>query len=227
MKTRDKTKVAILAAGAVTIVAGLAAAGAVTAARAISPGDESQSVIADAAGQLGIEPAALSDALKQALKHRIDAAVDAGRLTKAQGDELKQRIDSAGSVPLFGGFGHHRGLGHFRSLEAAADYLGLTEAELREQLQDKTLAEIAKDKGKTVAGLVQALVADARSRIDAAVADGRLTQEQATELKSDLEARVERLVSGEHRGRGFGFHHEFRSGDGAPRAPPFFWGPRA
>ncbi|HET9461938.1 MAG TPA: hypothetical protein VFO56_08385 [Gaiellaceae bacterium] len=227
MKTRDKTKVAILAAGAVTIVTGLAAAGAVTAARAISPGDESQSVIADAAGQLGIEPAALSDALKQALKHRIDAAVDAGRLTEAQGDELKRRIDSAGSVPLFGGFGHHRGLGHFRSLEAAADYLGLTEAELREQLQDKTLAEIAKDKGKTVAGLVQALVTSAEKAIDEAVADGRLTDEQATELKANLQDRIEALVNGEFRSRGLGFHHRFGSGDASPRAPPFFWGPRA
>lgn len=233
MKTRGKAKFAAVAIGAVTILGGLAAAGAVTAARAISPGDESKAVIADAAGQLGIEPAALSDALKQALKNRIDAAAKAGRLTNEQATKLKDRIDNADGLPLFGGprgFGHHFGPGHpglFGALDAAAGYLGLTQAELREALVNSTLAEIAKNKGKSVDGLVQALVADARSRIDAAVADGRLTQEQAAELKSGLQARIERLVNGEFRDHGFGFHHQFRSGDGAPRAPPFFWGPRA
>ena len=57
-------------------------------------------MIADAAKQLGIAPAKLDAALKTALKHRVDAAVAAGRLTKAQGDALKARIDS-GDGPLF------------------------------------------------------------------------------------------------------------------------------
>src|SRR5919199_2695166 len=78
--------------------------------------DESQAVIDDAAKQLGVEPNALSKALKTALEHRIDAAVAAGRLTKEQGDELKARIAS-GSFPLFGGGPHHgfggrHGFGH-------------------------------------------------------------------------------------------------------------------
>ena len=60
----------------------------------------------------------------------------------------------------------------------------MTEAELRDALQDKTLAEIAKEKGKSVSGLVAALVAAQEKRIAAAVADGRLTQSQASELKA-------------------------------------------
>ena len=52
----------------------------------------------------------------------------------------------------------------------------MSEAELREALQDKTLAEIAKEKGKTAAGLVQQLVAAQEKRIDEAVADGRITK---------------------------------------------------
>jgi predicted DNA-binding protein (UPF0251 family) len=218
------------AAGATAVAAvivGLGAAGAVAASKAFSPSEESKAVIQDAAGQLGVDPDALSDALKQALKNRVDAAVDAGRLTEAQGAELKERIDSGDGVPLFGalGGGHH--VGHFGDLEAAAAYLGLTEAELREALADRTLAEIAKEKGKSVDGLVQGLVTAAEKKIDEAVAEGRLTQEQATELKAGLESRMQSLVNGEFPGHGHGFHPGFGPGGISPRGPPGFDGPHA
>ena len=117
--------------------------------------------------------------------------------------------------------------GHFEILTAAASYLGMTEAELREALESQTLAEIAKEKGKTVSGLVQALVTAQEKRIDEAVADGRLTQEQATELKADLADHMEALVKGEFRRPGEGRHPGFWPGSGSPRAPPAFGGPRA
>ena len=60
----------------------------------------------------------------------------------------------------------------------------MTEEELREALQDKTLGEIAKDKGKTAAGLVDELVGVQTKRIDEAVDEGRLTDEQADRLKA-------------------------------------------
>ena len=152
-----KLKFAAGATAIAMIVVGLGAAGAVAASKAFSPSEESKAVIDDAAGQLGVEPDALSDALKQALKNRLDAAVEAGRLSEEQANALKERIDSGDGLPLFGGMrggpnpGH---FGHIGNLEAAAAYLGLTQAELREQLADKTLAEIAKDKGKSVDGFV-------------------------------------------------------------------------
>ena len=70
----------------------------------LEPSEESKAVIDDAASQLGVEPAELSDALKQALKNRIDEAVDDGRLTEEQADELKTRVD-ADEFPLLGGLG--------------------------------------------------------------------------------------------------------------------------
>jgi predicted DNA-binding protein (UPF0251 family) len=234
MRLMTKKRSVKFAAGAVTIsaiIVGLGAAGAFAASRALSANEESKAVIEDAAGQLGVEPDALSDALTQALKNRIDAAVEAGRLTEVQGAELKERIDSGDGVPLFGGLGPggHRGghFGHFGDLEAAAAYLGLTEAELREELADKTLAEIAKDQGKSVDGLVQVLATAAERRIDEAVADGRLTEEQATELKSELDDRIEALVNGELRGHGLGFQPRLGPGGPFPRGPPTFYGPPA
>src|ERR1700675_1592499 len=94
MPNRRNVRLAVLGAGVATILIGLAAAGAVAASRALSPGEESKAVIDDAAAQLGVKPSALSDALKQALKNRLDAAVAAGRLPKAQAERLKVRIGS-------------------------------------------------------------------------------------------------------------------------------------
>jgi hypothetical protein len=187
-----------LVAGA---VAGLAVAGggaAFAATQLGSPRQENQAVLNDAAKQLGIEPSALSAALKKALENRVDEAVAAGRLTKAQGDQLKQRIES-GEVPLFGGPGRgglHRE-GAFGGLDAAATYLGLTEAQLRTQLESgKSLADVSKAQGKTADGLVQALVDAAKKKLDAAVAAGRLTQTQANSILADLKSRVTDFVNG-------------------------------
>ena len=204
MEKRTKVKIAAGAAAAVAVAGGGAA---IAASQPWSPKAESQAVINDAAKKLGVDPSDLSAALKQALKDRVDAAVEAGRLSKAQGDALKARID-AGETPLVfggfepGGFGHMGG--HFADLDAAASYLGLTEDALQSKLESgKTLAQIAKDQGKTVDGLVQALVKEAETRIDGAVADGRLTTAQADDLKSNLEQRITNLVNrtfpaGEH-----------------------------
>ena len=233
MTRRKKLTFTAGAAAAAFIVAGLGAAGAIAASDVFSPSEERKAVIDDAASQLGVEPAELSDALKQALMNRIDEALDDGRLTQEQADELKERID-ADDYPLFfgrgghggaGGFGRH---GHFEVLATAASFLGMTEAELREELQDKTLAEIAKEQGKTAAGLVQQLVATQTKRIDEAVADGKLSEEQAAGLKAELTERMQALVDGElRRPGGARHHHRFWPGSGSPRAPPIFGGPPA
>jgi hypothetical protein len=230
-----KNKLAAGVAGAVALSVAVGAAGAVAAARALDAREASQAVIDDAADQLGIESSELSDALKQALKNQVDDAVEGGRLTEEQGAELKERID-AGETPLiFPGFGRHGGfghggMGHIGKLEAAATYLGLTEEQLRERVQDgDTLAEIARAEGKSVAGLVDALVAEATERIDQAVEDGRLTEERATELKEGLEERTQDLVDGEldFRGGPFRGHGGFPGVPGGFESDPGSRGPRA
>jgi polyhydroxyalkanoate synthesis regulator phasin len=209
----------------VTAVAGVAvvgAGGAIAADKLRSPKEESQAVLNDAAQQLGVQPSELSAALKKALSNRVDEAVEDGRLTKAEGDALKARIN-AGEFPLFGvphgpGFGFKDfgrgplglpGPDHF--LSTAADYLGLTQAQLRTQLNSgKTLAQIARDRSKSVEGLVDKLVADKSARIDQAVEDGRLTRAEANEIKADLKEQVTDFVNNgrlelRDGGPGFGF----------------------
>ena len=106
----------VVAGAAAALAVGGAGAGIAATKLTSSPSQESQAVISAAAKQLGVQPNALSSALKKALEDRIDAAVAAGRLTKAQGNELKQRIESNEFplvAPRFGhdGFDHH-GFGH-------------------------------------------------------------------------------------------------------------------
>jgi hypothetical protein len=211
-----KIKIAGITAAAAALIGG----GAALAADRLSPKEESDAVVADAAKQLGVDASKLDAALKKALANRVDAAVAAGQITKAQGDEMKARI-AAGEVPLVGfgvggGRGHH-GMGHhFADLGAAASYLGVTEAALQTSLRDgSTLAEIAKDKGKSVDGLKAALVTGAKADLAAAVKDGRLTQAQQTEILAGLSDRIDGLVNGELGPRG---DHGPRGFEGPPPA---------
>jgi hypothetical protein len=195
---RVKRKMISVGAAALAVAGG----GAALAANGLgTPEEESKAVVEDAAEQLGVDADKLSNALKKALENRVDAAVAAGSLTKEQGEALKARIESQ-DYPLLGGFrfGHHGGPGGhgFGHLDAAATYLGLTAAELRTQLSDgKTLVDVARAEGKTVDGLVAALVPDETKELDEAVSSGRLTRAQADEIRENTEERLTDMVNGE------------------------------
>lgn len=187
MKRRMQVALALTAAG-------LAGGGAVAAAesRADDPAAEHEAFLEDAAERLGVEPGELESALEEAALARVDAAREAGRLTEEQAAELKERIRSGQPlVPGFGlrGLGGH-GLIHPQPLlNPAAEYLGLDEEELRERLAGgDSLAEIAEAEGKSVDGLVDALVAAARERFEDVDPD---------ELADRIREHVTALVEGE------------------------------
>jgi len=225
-----KRKVVVGAVAALAV--GGAGAGVAATRIGRSPSEESKAVISDAAKQLGIEPSKLSNALKKALEDRVDAAVAAGRLTKAQGDALKQRIESDEfpllGPPLFGFSRHFGGPDGVRGLPAAASYLGLSADQLRTQLQSgKTLAQVAKTEGKSVDGLVAVLKADLKRHLDRAVSDGRLTDADEARILKDADQRITSLVYGKlmRPPRPEGFFGE-RPGFGRPPSPGA-WGPPA
>ena len=212
-----RTKRWLVAGGvaAFLLAVALGAGGALAAVALLSDDDDDIAVV-EASAELDSDGAEPPDSLDRALEFLVDQAVDAGRLTEEEGAELKERLDSR-DVPfglprlegeLFGGrvpdfFRGLRELPFVRpalDLDVAADYLGLTRSELRDALADgRTLAEIARAEGKPVDGLVQELVDAAEERIDDAVADGRLSEERAAELKGDLEDRIEDRVDEELR----------------------------
>jgi hypothetical protein len=209
MKLNRKTKIVV---GAAALLSAAGAGAAVAASQDSSPSSESKAIIDDAAKQLGIPSSKLSDALKKALSDRVDAAIAAGRLTKAEGDAIKARIQS-NDFPLFGG--HHGGPGQHEflgRLDSAAAYLGITEAQLRTELASgKSLAQVAQGHGKSVDGLIGALVAAAKDKLDKAVAAGRLTKAQETEMLGVLK---DRITSSVNQAGGLGEPHFRRPGLG-------------
>jgi hypothetical protein len=99
-----------------------------------------------------------------------DAKATLGSNTPA---DLTQHITDMvnGVHDVHGPGGPHGGPGGFGGLDAAAAYLGTTVDALRTQLQSgETLAQIANaTAGKSAQGLIDALVADARTHITALV----------------------------------------------------------
>ena len=91
------------------------------------------------------------------------------------------------------------------ALQSAATYLGISLSTLTADLNSgKSLAEEAVAKGKTAAGLISAIVADAKSNLDAQVAAGWLTSAQETKLVDALTTQVTNLVNNGPEGHGPG-----------------------
>jgi hypothetical protein len=184
-----------LAAALVAVVTLAFAAGSAAAADGPSLGDA-------VAARLGVTGDQLRAAFKAELNARIDTAVAAGRLTPEQGAKLKERVANAKGLGILArrGFAErHKALvGRIvvvNRLGAAAKYLGMTPKDLRAARRSgRSLAQIATLKGKTVDGLVAAIVAPAKARAAKAVSNGKLTQQRADELIARLTERAQALV---------------------------------
>jgi hypothetical protein len=189
----------------VTRIIALAASLAAVAALAMAPtagAAERPSLVDAVAARLGVSPDRLREAFKAALAERIDASVAAGKLTPEQAARLKERIAKANGL----GIGMRKGFAkkHKAFVERvakakgrgpAAAYLGMTRQELVAEIRSgKSLAQIARAKGKSADGLVAAMVAPAKARLAKAVENGRLTRQRADEILERLTERVEKLV---------------------------------
>ena len=81
-------------------------------------------------------------------------------------------------------------------LKAAAQYLQIDRAELRKDVRSgQTLAQIAQGKGKSVSGLEGAMVAAVKTKLDAAVAAGKITAAREQLVLARVQKAVHRLVS--------------------------------
>src|SRR5882762_4165297 len=90
---------------------------------------------------------------------------------------------SVAPVPGEGRVGHHVGLKGGASLEVAAKDLNMTTAELKSALRGgQSIAALAKSKNVDPQKIINDLVTDATSRIDAAVSSGKITAAQATKM---------------------------------------------
>jgi hypothetical protein len=198
----NRFKVAAAAAAGLLVVGGGAA---LATSLASDPADTSRAIIERAAEELGVDSEQLTDALRSASIEQIEEALDAGEISEEQAEALRERLESS-DWPLVGGLGHrgffgpdefaHGGPGiHFELVESAADYLGLTEDQIRSRLSNgRSLADIAEAQGKSVDGLVDVLVEAQETALDEAVDEGQITESQRDAMLEDLRERIEFFV---------------------------------
>jgi hypothetical protein len=125
-------------------------------------------------------------------------AVVLGVLALAGGGTALAAKGKGGSQRLRAGFVGHRFHGPRQLLDTAASYLGLEPADLATKLRSgTTLAQIAgTTPGRTVPGLIDALVASEKKGLADAVLAKRLTQAQADRIVQELPQRTSALVNG-------------------------------
>ena len=105
--------------------------------------------------------------------------------------------NSAATGPM--GNGHCRGMtgsmfGENSPMAAAASYLGLSTTDLRTQMQSgKSLADIAKAQGKSVAGLKDAMVTAMKRNLDA---NTTLTAQQKADMLAEMKEHLDAMLAG-------------------------------
>jgi hypothetical protein len=186
-----------LVIGLTVLAAAAFAGGAYAATQTSSP---RQTFLNDVAKRLHVTPAQLQSALAGAFQDQLNAAVKAGRLTQAQANAIEQRMKQRGGAPFpFAPWRHgfaRPPLAPQGLLGAAAGYLGLTRDQLLDQLTaGRSLAQIAKSKGKSTSGLEQAITAAVKARLDQAVARGLITSAREQHMLSRLKDRLNSVVN--------------------------------
>jgi polyhydroxyalkanoate synthesis regulator phasin len=153
-----------------------------------------------ATAMVGAQDEPSSEAEAGWVEDALGGLVEDGTITQEQADAVEEALEDAHPGPgLRGGFGHHPGwFGFGGDLSTLADSLGLDEDELRSELREgKTIAEVAEEQDVDVADVVDDIVEAQQERVDEAVANGDLTQDEADDIMAGAEARVTAFVNGE------------------------------
>ena len=168
--------------------------------------------LAQEATAKGKTASALIDAIVASEKTVLDSENAAGWLTDAQEtavlahmkDAITDLVNNGPPVPE---------AGHVGLLDTAATYLGMSVSDLQAALKSgKTLADEAAAKGKTVDGLVQALLAPLKTELEKRVTAGDITSAQETTILNNQTTHLTDLVNGKagtHEGLKMALRHVF------------------
>jgi hypothetical protein len=155
-------------------------------------GTRCEARLAKIAERRGVTVEQLTADIKAKLLARVTTALEAGTITSERAAMLRQRIAGASLCQRL----HRHAVRHgvHGLLGAAADYLGLSRAELRLQLPGTSLSALAQKHGKSIEGLKAAMLGPANERLAKAVETKSITQARADERLEKLENLVDRLV---------------------------------
>jgi len=143
------------------------------------------------ASNLGKSQSEVQKAISDALNQTIDDAVKNGDLTQSQANSIKAKLSSntsagqcAGGLRTIpgiarGGFGPFFGGARFNEMNEVAKALGLTTAQLQQDLQSgKTVQQLASAQGMDEAAFRTKLASVTKADLDQQVTSGNLTQNQ-------------------------------------------------
>jgi polyhydroxyalkanoate synthesis regulator phasin len=128
------------------------------------------------------------------LQEVLKPLVDDGTITQDQADKVIAALVAARPIGGPDGGRHHgrRGPG----LDIVATTLGITIDDVRTALQSgQSIADLAVSKGKTAQDVIDAIVQQATTKLNAAVTAGDLTQAEADQRLADLTTRVTEFVN--------------------------------
>jgi hypothetical protein len=187
--------VAALAGGAALLVGGGAAA---LAANGGHPQHQARcdARLAKVAEHRGVTVDQLEARIKTRLLARVDALLEAGKISSDRAAALEKRISDAASI-CPGAHARHPLARHSarRMLKAAADFLGLDAKALRARLPGTSLTALAGQQGKTQGDLEAAMLAPAKDRLAKAVEAKHLTQAQADQALARLTTLADKLAT--------------------------------
>lgn len=234
---------------------------------------DENNTISSLASSGGIDVQAIVDAAVAGYQGRLDDAVTNERITQEQANamiaEIQERIDGTLNQTEFLPWGEVRGgRGHGRGGEGQGrmgpgpgqgqhgpgfigdivEAMDITLGELIEQVgEDGTIAQVATDAGVDVQGIVDTELTKLGEKLAEAVADEKLTQEQADEALANAETHIDEILNtvggvappmngrGGPDGRGGPGEHrrgssgpggpDGRGGPGGPGGPRGFGGP--
>jgi DNA-binding transcriptional regulator YdaS (Cro superfamily) len=138
---------------------------------------------------------ARSQAFLDALAKRLNISTSA--LQQAiSGARTDVGLPAGNTLPGFGRGPGGRGPGGFGGeLDAAAQAIGISAQQLRQELPGKSLAQVAQAHGKNPADVATAMKNAAHQRIDQAQSAGKLTADQATQRKQQVDQRIDQMLN--------------------------------
>jgi hypothetical protein len=142
-----------------------------------------QQLLDAVATKLGISGDRLRQAMEEA-RNELGVGGPGGRFERGPGRPGGQMGPLAGPrAALFG------------QLDTAANAIGITVEQLRQELPGKSLADVARAHNVDAKRVADALNADAAARIDQQVRDGHLPADRAAQMKEQLRSRIDQRVT--------------------------------
>ncbi|MCL6592640.1 MAG: hypothetical protein K6T31_01565 [Alicyclobacillus sp.] len=154
--------------------------------------------LAQIAASKGISEQTLIADLQSALQQKLDQAVQNGKLTSAQEQQILQQFSSHAQQLVESKFPakppqKRDGAGGL--LKQVAQILNIDEQTLQQDLQNgQSIAQVAASKGVSSDSLVAQLTAQMKTKLDLAVQNGKLSADKEQQLLTNLQQRLTKLI---------------------------------